>query len=126
MLKEEFFENEIQTLETLIKARVIEVGNMVDLIPFKLGKFCICFPYKGDAWDTMIKCSSKDCNQEWYHFKCVQIRQIEAPAGSYYCPRCTQKNYSKLCLENELENDIESEGSGAGDSFAESESEPDE
>jgi cleavage and polyadenylation specificity factor subunit 1 len=50
-------------------------------IPEKL--WCIC---KRTFDSQMIACDAKNCPVEWYHFKCVGVRQ--PPIGEWFCPNC--------------------------------------
>ena len=45
-----------------------------------------CFCQSGDDGSKMIKCSSKDCMFQWFHFNCVGI--VENPPGEWFCGVC--------------------------------------
>ncbi|KAF8563521.1 hypothetical protein P879_11209 [Paragonimus westermani] len=45
--------------------------------------YCLC---KKVSFGDMIACDNKDCEVEWFHFACVDIRV--QPKGKWYCPLC--------------------------------------
>ncbi|KAF5404972.1 hypothetical protein PHET_01457 [Paragonimus heterotremus] len=45
--------------------------------------YCLC---KKISFGDMIACDNKDCEVEWFHFACVDIRV--QPKGKWYCPLC--------------------------------------
>ena len=48
--------------------------------------FCLC--HQGE-YGKMIGCDNAECEQEWFHYGCVNIRR--KPKGSWYCPNCRQR-----------------------------------
>ena len=45
--------------------------------------FCYC---KGPEAGTMIACDNPDCQVEWFHIKCLHLKNV--PKGKWYCPDC--------------------------------------
>ena len=49
-----------------------------------LPTYCICGkPAEG----KMIGCDNKECEYEWFHLKCLNLKRI--PKGDWYCPDCS-------------------------------------
>ena len=49
------------------------------------GTFCYCH---GPDTGTMIGCDNKDCSIQWFHIKCLRIKESCIPKGKWYCPDC--------------------------------------
>lgn len=45
--------------------------------------YCIC---QCPEYGKMIRCDHPECQYEWFHYECVQIRQV--PRGKWFCPNC--------------------------------------
>ncbi|KAI5370722.1 Putative inhibitor of growth histone-binding protein [Septoria linicola] len=52
-------------------------------------RYCIC----GDvSWGTMIACDNEtDCEKEWFHLDCVQLKDLPPRRTKWYCPDCRKK-----------------------------------
>jgi hypothetical protein len=52
-------------------------------------RYCIC----GDvSWGTMIACDNEtDCEKEWFHLECVQLKDLPPRRTKWYCPDCRKK-----------------------------------
>ena len=46
-------------------------------------KYCTC---RQVSSGDMIACDNDDCPYEWFHWKCVGLK--EEPRGTWYCPEC--------------------------------------
>ena len=45
--------------------------------------YCIC---QSPEYGKMIRCDHPECEYEWFHYDCVEIRK--APRGKWFCPNC--------------------------------------
>ena len=45
--------------------------------------YCLC---NQGEYGYMVRCSSRTCLNEWFHFMCVGLNR--APQGTWYCPLC--------------------------------------
>lgn len=45
--------------------------------------YCYC---RGVSVGKMIACDNPECKIEWFHYKCVGLR--EDPKGHWFCPDC--------------------------------------
>ncbi|KAK9449753.1 uncharacterized protein V1518DRAFT_414571 [Limtongia smithiae] len=52
--------------------------------------FCIC---RDVAHDNMIGCDNKNCEIEWYHLKCLNMKK--PPVGEWYCDRCLEQQQQR-------------------------------
>jgi len=51
-------------------------------------RYCIC----GDvSWGMMIACDNKNCEQEWFHLDCVNLKEMPPRRSKWYCPDCRKK-----------------------------------
>lgn len=48
-------------------------------------KYCTC---RQVSSGDMVACDNEDCPFEWFHWKCVGIK--EEPKGAWFCPDCRQ------------------------------------
>ena len=73
--------------ETMTNVEPINTSPESSLSVEKL--WCVCRkPSSGD----MIGCENLECETEWFHFECLNIRK--APKGAWFCPNCRQGNIS--------------------------------
>lgn len=54
-------------------------------------QYCIC---KRPSFNPMIACDNTECEIEWYHYSCVNIKR--APEGSWFCPQCKESSKNKV------------------------------
>ena len=47
----------------------------------KLYRIC-----QSPEYGKMIRCDHPECEYEWFHYDCVEIRK--APRGKWFCPNC--------------------------------------
>ena len=67
------------------------------------GVYCYC-KLGGDE-DNLIGCDDNDCTIQWFHLKCVNIKNI--PKGKWYCPECRRKrNIQKIKKKNVFHKNI--------------------
>ena len=50
---------------------------------FKI-RYCDC---REPSYGEMLSCDNENCKKEWFHFKCVGLR--EPPTGKWFCNECT-------------------------------------
>ena len=52
-----------------------------------------CYCKKENVTTTMIACDNVECQIEWFHVNCLQLKNI--PKGKCYCPDCHELNHGK-------------------------------
>ena len=45
--------------------------------------FCVCGM---GEFGMMIACDNNECPNQWYHIRCVGMKEI--PEGAWLCPKC--------------------------------------
>ena len=56
--------------------------------------FCYCHgPEEGD----MITCDNPDCNIEWFHITCLQMKRFPKGKGKWFCPDCGMLPKFQVC-----------------------------
>jgi hypothetical protein len=80
----------IKKITALPPAPIIE--QPTELIPVDPNEPVYCYCRKV-SFGEMVACDSDDCQNEWFHFACVGLK--EAPKGKWYCQDCLAKQKNK-------------------------------
>jgi hypothetical protein len=51
-------------------------------------EYCLC---RSPAYGEMIGCENEQCPYEWFHLRCVGLKEPPSATAVWYCPACRTK-----------------------------------
>ena len=81
----------IPSVNTSMASEVIQPS---DIRPNKQQDTTYCYSH-GPESGSMLACDNKDCPIEWFHFKCLKMKESMIPKEKWYSPNCRKKKKTR-------------------------------